>query len=265
MTEGRLKTIARIIKQAIDLAVQGKWRDAVAVNKSLIEDHAVSDVDTFNRLGRAYLEVGELEPARQAYTRALDLDKCNIIARKNLDRLQKLEVAAVGVTGMPARFEPGGFLEETGKAGVVTLLHPGEDCVLAALVPGDRVQLKAESKKLQVRNNLGELIGLVEPKHASRLLRLMAGGNRYSAFLISNDGILTVMIRELYQDPSQAGHVSFPPRRVDNLLRALNESASRRGGVPGEDDDAYPELEREEETDTEAYAYPRENRNIMVY
>ena len=59
-------------KQAIALAMQGRWREAVAVNKSLIESFP-SDVDAYNRLGRAYMELGEYSQAREAYQQALEL------------------------------------------------------------------------------------------------------------------------------------------------------------------------------------------------
>jgi hypothetical protein len=252
MEDEQVRTKRRIIKQAIDLAMQGKWREAVAANKSLIENHAAGDVDAYNRLGRAYLEVGEYEQARQAYARALDLDRYNVIARKNLDRLQRLEGATIAVADSPTRFEPGSFLEETGKAGVATLYHPGAEPVVAALVAGDKVQIKVEGKKLVVQNNRGDYIGLVEPKHAFRLLRLISGGNRYSANIISNEGTLTVMIRETYQDPSQVGHVSFPPRGFERLRPYVNDRLFRRQletDEEGEDEEMFGESGREDDVE----------------
>ena len=45
-------------RQAIDLAMQGRWQEAVAANKYIIEDFP-TDVDAYNRLGRACMELGE--------------------------------------------------------------------------------------------------------------------------------------------------------------------------------------------------------------
>jgi tetratricopeptide (TPR) repeat protein len=166
--------------------MQGKWREAVDANRTLIDTYAAGDVDAYNRLGRAYLEVGEYEQSRQAYAKALELDQYNVIARKNLNCLQRMGGAlessvAVAVAEAPKEVEPISFLEETGKAGVVTLYRTGAEPVVAGLVAGDKVQLKVEGKKLVVQNNRGEYIGLVDPKHTYRLMRLMSGGNRYSA------------------------------------------------------------------------------------
>jgi len=73
-------------KQAIDLAMSGRWQEAVDANQSLIEDFP-NDVDAYNRLGRAYLELGEYGRALEAYRQAAEVDPHNVIARKNLSRL----------------------------------------------------------------------------------------------------------------------------------------------------------------------------------
>jgi hypothetical protein len=252
MEDEQVRTRRRIIKQAIDLAMQGKWREAVEANKSLIDSYAAGDVDAYNRLGRAYLEVGDYEQARQSYSKSLDLDQYNVIARKNLNRLQRLNGASVAVAESPNRVEPTSFLEETGKAGVATLYHPGAEPVVASLVAGDRVQLKVEGKKLVVQNNRGDYIGLVEPKHAYRLIRLMSGGNRYSANIISNEVTVTVMIRETYQDPSQAGHISFPPRVFERIRPYVNDRLFRRQldiDEESEEDEMYSGMGGEEDVD----------------
>ena len=59
-------------KEAIDLAMQGRWQEAVAINKEIIEN-SPDDVDTYNRLGRAYMELGDYAQAREAYSRAVGL------------------------------------------------------------------------------------------------------------------------------------------------------------------------------------------------
>lgn len=85
-------------RQAIDLAMQGRWREAVSVNKLIIEDFP-RDVDGYNRLGRAYMELGEYSQAREAYSRTIELDPFNTIARKNLQRLSYLGEAVVSSEG----------------------------------------------------------------------------------------------------------------------------------------------------------------------
>ena len=54
--------------------------------KAIIENFP-NDVDAHNRLGKAYMEMGEYAKAKEAYEKALQLDQYNTIAKKNLQRL----------------------------------------------------------------------------------------------------------------------------------------------------------------------------------
>jgi len=203
--------------QAIALAMQGRWGEAVIANKSLLESFP-NDVDACNRLGRAYMELGEYSRAREAYKRAIELDSYNTIAQKNLNRLSHLEETAVGSEGGCDKVEPQQFIEEVGKAGVVNLHRLAAPAVLAKTVAGARVNLRVDGAGLIVENSRGEYLGQVEPKHGQRLVRLMERGNKYTATIITSTGeAVTVIIREVYQDPSQAGRLSFPPKEAESF------------------------------------------------
>ena len=203
-------------KEAIDLAMQGRWRDAVAVNKEIIENFP-NDVDTYNRLGRAYMELVDYTKAREAYSRAAELDPYNAIATRNLRRLSDLkEPASVEVE--TDKVEPHHFIEEIGKAGVVNLYDLAPKEIRARMVAGDKVYLKVDGPSLMAENSRGEYLGRVEPRHAQRLTRLILGGNQYTATVVrSTSDMVTVIIREIYQDPSQAGRLSFPPKGLEEV------------------------------------------------
>jgi len=210
--EEQVKLRRQSSKQAIALAMQGRWREAVAANVSIINNFP-NDVDAYNRLGRAHMELGEYPQAREAYSRAIELDPYNIIAKKNLHRLSHLGEPLAGLEADSRTAEPHHFIEEVGKAGVVNLYRLAPPGILARMVAGDRVSLKTEGASLIVENGRGEYLGEVEPKHAQRLVKLMEGGNRYTAAIVSSaENRVTVIIREVYQDPSQAGQLSFPPK-----------------------------------------------------
>ncbi|MFB0559421.1 MAG: tetratricopeptide repeat protein [Dehalococcoidales bacterium] len=215
-------------KQAIALAMQGRWREAVAVNKSLIESFP-GDVDAYNRLGRAYIELGEYSLAKEAYERATELSPYNTIALKNLRRLAHLGETPVRLEGDSRKVEPQHFIEETGKAGVVGLFHLAPPGVLATMVAGDKVYLKVDGPSLIVENGRGEYLGQVVPRYGQRLIKLMHGGNKYeTAILSSTEDKVSVIIREVYQDPSQAGRPSFPPRGAEGLRPYISDRIIRR-------------------------------------
>jgi tetratricopeptide (TPR) repeat protein len=199
-------------KHAVALAMEGRWKEAVEVNKSLIENFP-DDVDSYNRLGRAYMELGEYAQARQAYEKALELDSYNTIAKRNLQRLSLLGESGTSSKASYQRVDPQSFIEEVGKAGVVNLVRLAPPQVLAKTVDGSGANLRVNSPALVVENIYGEYLGQVEPRHGQRLIKLMEGGNRYSAAIISStEEAVSIIIKEVYQDPSQAGKLSFPPK-----------------------------------------------------
>ena len=215
-------------KQAIALAMQGRWREAVAANQDILTSFP-GDVEAYNRLGRAYRELGEYETAKEAYEKAIELDPYNIIAQKNLQRLAYLGEVG-GSAAASDRVDPQHFIEETGKTGVVILHKLAPLAVLAKIGAGDRVYLKINGPGLNVENGNGEYVGQVEPKHGQRLIKLMEGGNRYSAAIVSaSEERVMVIIREVYRDPSQAGQLSFPPKGMENLRPYLSDKMLRRG------------------------------------
>ena len=88
-TEDKVKTKQERTKAAIALAMQSRWPEAVAVNRSLIDDFP-GDLESYNRMGRALTELGRIDEAREAFGRVLEVSPHNTIARKNLDRLEQL-------------------------------------------------------------------------------------------------------------------------------------------------------------------------------
>ena len=210
-TEERAKVKRRLIEKSIQLAMQNRWEEAVGANRDIL-DLAPQDVDAYNRLGRALMELGRYSEARDAYQRAVEIDPNNSIAQRNLTKLSALPEEAAP-TPTPERVDPRLFIAETGKSGITNLVRPGNKATLAKMSVGDQVYLRIDGRALLATNGRGEYLGQVEPRLAQRLIDLLRGGNRYSVGLISlDDGAPKIIIRETYQDPSQAGKVSFPSK-----------------------------------------------------
>ncbi len=233
--EKQVRIRRQIAKQAIATAMQSNWQESIALNKQIIGNFP-NDVEAYNRLGKAYLELGQFKESKEAYTHALQLDQYNLIARKNLQRLARLGKGTIDLKGTAHKAEPHLFIEETGKAAVVNLYQLAPPTTLVKMVAGDKVFLKIKNSSLAVENAQEEELGLVPAKYAQRLVKLMKGGNRYTAAVVSAaDNSLPVIIREIFKDPKQVGKVSFPSRRLDELPAYVGEQILRR------------ELEEEEE------------------
>ena len=242
--EGQVRLRRQHSKQAIALAMQGRWREAIAINQEII-DNFPNDVEAYNRLGRAYMELGMYSEAKEAYGQAMELDPYNTIAKKNLQRLSHIGEALVSSEGDSPKAEPHHFIEEVGKAGVVELYQLAPKEIVARMATGDRVYLKIDGSSLIVENSRGEYLGQVDPRHGQRLIRLMEGGNEYTAAIVSSiDDKVTVIIREVYQAPSQAGELSFPLRVFRGFRPYVGEKMVR-----GEME--YEELLPEESFDIE--------------
>ncbi len=245
--EERTKLGRRLEKEAIALAIQGRWEEAVAVNKSIIEKF-LTDIGAYNRLGRALTELGEFAQAKEAYSKALELAPNNVIAAKNLTRLASLSDTKATQDSEHHKVVPELFVTETGKAGVVNLCNLAPSEVLARMAIGDQVRLRVEGQRLMVENKRDEYLGEVEPEYGLRLIKLIGGGNRYAAAILSveRDGV-RVIIREEYQHPSQEGHLSFPVKATKHLLLQAKESLLRHD-VIGEEGEAVKQVEYAEET-----------------
>jgi hypothetical protein len=204
------------------------------------------DPDALNRLGKALTEIGEVTDARNSYGRAIELDPANTIARRNLDKLATMEdrVGAAPPTQLDTRL----FVEETAKATVATLQAVATERS-ALLDAGDIVELRVEGNAVNVVDTHGEYIGMIAPRIGLRLSRLMQGGNRYSAALVTTTGEMKVMIRETFQHPTQIGKVSFPQSRATEV-----RAYTRRGLLRGEEIDYGEDDEAEEEESTEGWS-----------
>jgi hypothetical protein len=133
-------------------------------------------------------------------------------------------------------------VEETGKTGFAFLLDLAHPRQLAQVNPGDAVELVPDGNRLVAHSN-GVIVGVVEPRVAARLLKLIADGNRYSAGVTSlGDKDVRLIIREVFQDPRNYGKVSFPTAAKVSDLRPYT-----KGTLVREELDLEEELELDEE------------------
>lgn len=235
--------------EAIALAMQGRWQEAVSINKTILE-LSPEDVDAFNRLGRALMELGEYEEARESYSHAIAIDRYNSIARKNLDRLSHLaKLSPVPKGGRKLSLDI--FIGEAGKVSVVNLINLAPSDIVARMAPGEEVTLHIEEQRLLVRDGHGEYLGEVEPKYGLRLAKLMGGGNKYIAAISGlAENKVKVIIREVYQHPSQAGRLSFPKKEKDSFRSYARKNLLRH---ESEDEESLDEIEESTEEEGEGF------------
>ncbi len=258
--EDRAKAKKQQADLAIQLALQGRWAEAAQLNRSII-DSFPTDVDAFNRLGKAMTELGRYGEAREAYMKALETDPLNTIARKNLARLATLGEEAAPRAGSQ-KLSPQMFIEETGKTGITTLIRADMN-VAARMTAGDQILLQRQNGTLIVKSINAEYVGEIEPRLAQRLIKLMDGGNEYVAAISAlNEQDVRVFIRETFQHASQTGKLSFPPTVTESFRpyvkgRLLRQDAEDTYFDEGEEGDEWEPGREADETDVTIYDFRR--------
>ena len=246
MTEvERVKPRAMYVEEAIQLALESRWSDAVSCNSRLIEQHG-PDEEAYNRLGKALTELGQLQGALDAYQQTLALNPINLIAPKMIKKITALLDTPAKVESSNVAIDVDLFTEEPGKSSLTQLIPP-RGGMSGQVDPGDAVRLEADGTSLHARTAGGIELGLVDPKLARRLLPLMESGNRYTAAVARVDAAhIEVMIRETFQAPENARKTSFPiargsrqgefrPYAKESLLLDRDDD---EGGISDDEDDA---------------------------
>jgi tetratricopeptide (TPR) repeat protein len=266
-------TKKQLIQDALTASLEGRWDDAISLNDQIVE-RSPRDSEALNRKGRALIEKGDLIAAREVYAESLKADPANMIARRNLQRLELLygrdaegeQVETQSSAGIP---HSSVFVEEVSKTWVDELVNPQPAGKLAEVAPGSQLTLEVKDERLFVTNEHGEELGEVEARIAGRIMDLMNGGNRFEVYALGMSGhSLRVILREVSRDDSQADKIAFPRqvRAMQGLMRerealfARDEADFDFGDEDAEDeehaaerDDEEEELETEADREAESY------------
>lgn len=247
-------------KEAIALTLEGKWERATHVNHDILKLYP-EDIDALNRLGKALLQLGRYSEARSAFERAAENAPYNTISKKNLERLAHLEETLPPPSEAKV-ITPGLFIEESGKSVITLLQEPGPRQILGKVASGDSVKLECRDRSLAVLTHHGEYLGRIEPKLGLRLMRLMKGGNRYGAALISvHRQEISVIMWETYRHPDFSNICSFQTRSKydykvywrDALLRYdIDNSVEEEDEFPSDGLENYPDNRSDGEEPAEA-------------
>jgi Tetratricopeptide repeat len=247
-TTEHLKPRSQYSEDAVQLAIQGKWDEAVKLNKFIIDSFG-ADEETQNRLGKALSELGKLKEAKASYEAALKINPMNSIAKKNAARINALLHQKEGLKVGGTRVDLNLFVEEMGKTVITNVEAPGNANISSKVAAGDVAELKVEGDGIVAETSRGVKLGSLEAKLARRLIKFMRGGNRYQAGLTSVDGnTVKLIVRETHQDPRFAGKPSFPMRRK----REVEFRPYAKESLINRDVETFTDDDEEEETLVEA-------------
>lgn len=209
-TVGSTRSPSSLAQAAIVAALAARWQEAVKLNEQIIANQK-DNTEALNRLARAYYFLGETQKAQKFYKRALEHDPYNVIAIKNLDKIEKGAGTNGHTNHIPGAFNLSQiFLYEPGKTKVVNLLNLAPPSVLASLSCGDQIFLNPKNHAITVANSEGVYLGAFPDDLAHRLLSFISGGNEYQVFVkCATTKMLGIFLRETKRGPKFAAQPSF--------------------------------------------------------
>jgi tetratricopeptide (TPR) repeat protein len=207
-----------LAQKAIAEALHGKWKEAISLNKQVLEDNP-KDIDALNRLARAHFEVGEIKKARATAEKVLKLDPFNTIAAKALVKWKGIKKTTSPTSDIVSSSS---FLEEPGKTKIVTLLCLGDKELIGKLYSGDEVKLAPHGHRVSVVTLEGKYVGRLPDDLSARLKNMIGLGNKYQTFIKSIEtDFIKVFIRETFRCDKLADTPSFTPEKIDYVSFTL--------------------------------------------
>ncbi|MBI3109891.1 tetratricopeptide repeat protein [Candidatus Daviesbacteria bacterium] len=203
-------TSSNIHHQAIALSLEGRWEDALKLNKKIIRLDP-QNVDALARLARAYMELGRFNLAKKYYSEALKYDPYNPIASKNLKIIKtfKSNSQPKAVNGH-GKLSSSLFLQEPGKSKIVSLLKVAEPQKLSQIYCGMQVAAAVKNRKITIVDGEGSYLGVLPDDICHHLMRLLKGGNKYEFFIKSvRVNSLALLIRETFRSKRFKNQPSF--------------------------------------------------------
>lgn len=203
-----------LAQQAVSSALKGNWSKALELNKFILKKYP-KDIDSLNRLARAYAELGKMKQARLNAKKVLKIDPYNPIAKKSLEKWKGLKKGET-ITSGPSSAKA--FLEEPGKTKLVSLLHLGSENILAKLDAGDEVKINPHAHRVSIITLGGEYIGRLTDDLSARIRELIKFGNEYVAFIKSaNKNEVKVFLKETKRSPKLSDIPSFSTDKIDYI------------------------------------------------
>jgi tetratricopeptide (TPR) repeat protein len=175
-----MKNTTLLTKKAIDAARQQNWAQAIDLNKDILKEEP-RNTSALNRLALARMQLGHVQIAQKILKQILEFDKRNKIALKNLQKIKKKE------KNQSVKFNHKSvYIEEPGRAKVVSLSHLANNKILNSLGIGQACQLVPKKKLISVNDaESGQYLGILPQAISQRLMKLIKNGNEYNCHIHS--------------------------------------------------------------------------------
>jgi tetratricopeptide (TPR) repeat protein len=210
--------------QAIQAAKTQDWDTAITLNQQITEIDP-TDINAFNRLGVAQVQLGQMKQAKASFEQVLEIDKTNGLAKKHLLKLKNNQ--PITLHSLPKDEE---FIEEPGKTRTVELNRLASKDQLDKYSVGQSCQLKPKGRFISVEIEK-VYIGSLPEDLSARLTKLIKDGNEYACYIQSiSSTSCSVFLKETQRSKKNEFVHSFPI--VKSQLSTLNDMFLADESVP---------------------------------
>lgn len=202
--------INNLAQKAISLSLCSSWKEAIKTNLDILEENP-EDVDSLNRLARAYYEIGEINNAKKTSQKVLAIDPLNVIANKSIEKYKSGKKIDSGTQVENGNIDVSIFIEEYGKTKVTTLLNVGSEKTVDKLLPGCEIRLLTHTHRVTANTFDGKYLGKLPDDLSARIRYLVKQGNSFKAYIksIQNSGV-KIIIKEDKKAKGMESVISFP-------------------------------------------------------
>lgn len=228
--------------QAIKAALEARWEDAISLNLQIIET-SPKDIDSLNRLARAFFELNDLAKSEQFYKQVLEIDSYNPIAQKNLKIVLSCKKSGHSFNqNTKTAVSPLMFLYEPGKTKLVSLLKVAEPQRLSTVYCGMPLEIVPKNRGISILDSDGKYLGVLPDDVAFQLVRFIKGGNKYAAYAksVKVNGLI-ILIRETLRSKKFRNQPSFldsSSKPSSDIITSFHKESSDRQEVPEGSEDS---------------------------
>jgi len=166
-----MSSIYTLQKNAIAAAKHLNWDEAIQINQEILEINP-KEVNALNRLGVAQMQTKQLKKAHKTFLAVLSIQKMNVIAQKNIQKIKQKQVAKISTF-------TNNFIEEPGKSKTIQLCRLTNKKHLQNMNPGQQCDLVLKNRYVSIKID-DQYVGSLPEDISFRLSKLINDGNTYS-------------------------------------------------------------------------------------
>ena len=196
-----------LIKSAIREASNNNWEKAKKLNL-IILNISKNNIETLNRLGISYMKLLDKVNATKCFQYVLKISPNNMIAQKNLNKLQLNLEKKKNTLG---KIEALNLVNESGKSiNLKCNITNSKKILNQGIDTGSKLTIKNEKESIGIYKGNSKIL-IIENNISKRISNLINLGNEYTCTVLGVSGnSININIKETSKSKENIQIISFP-------------------------------------------------------